>query len=313
MRNRFQYEIATGRLTLPVAIILSLILWIASFNDKLEVASFLTVGLVTYLLIEFNTSFALVRSRSSLPSALFAILYSSSLFLHEYGKGECWILLLFMGSLYCLLKSYELSNASKYIFHAFLWLGIASLIEPGVILSVPLVFILMFQLRSFSFKTFFAGIIGLCTPYWLITGYDLYTGKDLMFITWFDNIFEWNTNIYSDLPIHHIVTAGGVLLLSTVSGINSLIESQSDKVRNRIMIMVINTIGIYETILMIAQPAMLKTIFPIIITMGSILYGYIMIQKTNRFTYIFMIFSLVITALMALYNLMIHFSTNIGL
>lgn len=313
MRNRFQYQIATGRLTLPVAIILSLTLWIAAFNDKMEAASFLTGGLVTYLLIEFNTSFALIRSRSSLPSALFAILYSSAFFLHEYGKGECWILLLFMGSLYCLLKSYELNNASTYIFHAFLWLGIASLVEPGMILSVPLVFILMFQLRSFSFRSFFAGIIGLCTPYWLITGYDLYTGNNLMFLTWFNNVFEWNTDVYRNLPIHQAITVGIVLLLSTVSGVNSLIVSQSDKVRNRIMIRVINTIGIYETILLITQPDMIKTIFPIVMTMGSILYGYIMIQKTNRFTYIFMIFSLVIIAIMALYNLMIHFSLNIGL
>ena len=79
------------------------------------------------------------------------------------------------------------------------------------------------------------------------------------------------------------------------------------------MIGVINTIGIYETIIMVAQPIMLKSILPIIMAMGSILYGYTMIQKTNKFTYIFMIFSLVIIAIVALYNLMIHFSLNIGL
>lgn len=313
MHNRFQYQIATGRLTLPVAIILSAILWIVAFKDNLEAASFITGGLVTYLLIEFNTSFALIRSRSSLPSALFAILYSSSFFLHEYGKGECWIMLFFMGSLYCMLKSYELKNAPTYIFHAFLWLGIGSLIEPGIILSAPLVFILMFQLRSFSFRNFFAGIIGLCTPYWLITGYNLYSGNSPMFLTWFDNVSEWNINIYRNLPIYQTVTAGCILLLSVVSGINSLIISQNDKVKNRIMIGVINTIGIYETIIMVAQPVMLKSILPIIMAMGSILYGYTMIHKTNKFTYIFMIFSLVIIAIVALNNLMIHFSLNIGL
>ena len=306
MRNRFQYQIATGRLTLPVAIVLSVILWIAAFNDEMEAASFLTGGLVTYLLIEFNTSFAFIRSRSSLPSALFTMLYSSSLFLHEYGKGECWILLLFMGSLYCQLKSYELKNASSYIFHSFLWLGIGSLIEPGVMLSLPLMFILMFQLRSFNFKALFAGIVGLCTPYWLITGYNLYTGNSPMFLTWFENIFEWDIDLYRNIPINQIVTAVCVLLLSVVSGINSLIISQSDKVKNRIMIGVINTIGIYETILMTAQPSMLKSLLPIVMTMCSILYGYTMIQKTNKFTYIFMIVSLVIIVFMAMYNLIIH-------
>ena len=307
MRNRLQYQIATGRMTLPVAIILSVILWITAFSDKMEAASFITGGLVTYLLIEFNTSFALIRSRSSLPSALFAILYSSSLFLHEYGKGECWILLLFMGSLYCQLKSYELKKASPYIFHAFLWLGIGSLIEPGVILSAPLMFIMMFQLRSFCLKTFLAGIVGICTPYWLIIGYDLYCGNIPVFFTLFDNVLEWNIDIYRNMPIHHIVTAACVLLLAAISGVNSLITSQSDKVKNRIMIGVINTIGIYETILIILQPHMLKSLLTIVMTMCSILYGYTMVQKTNKFTNIFMIVSLVIVVLMAAYNLMINF------
>lgn len=312
MRNRFQYHIATGRLTLPVAIILSVILWIIGFNDNMEAVSFLIGGLVTYLLVELNTSFALIRSRSSLPSALFAVLYSASLFLHEYGKGECWILLLFMGSLYCLLRSYESKNASAYIFHAFLWLAIASLIMPGIILSAPLLLITMSQLRALSTRTFFAGIIGLCTPYWIITGYDIYSGSSPMVYTWFDNILKWNIDTYRNIPLQHLITTGCVLLLSAISGIYSIITSQSDKVKNRIIISVINTIGIYETILIIAQPVMLKSVLPIIITMCALLYGYIMIQKNNRFTYIFMIVSFVVTALMAVYYIMSHFAFNFG-
>lgn len=312
MRNRFQYQIATGRLTLPVAIILSVILWIIGFNDKLEAVSFIIGGLVTYLLVELNTSFALIRSRSSLPSALFAILYSSSLFLHEYGSGECWILLLFMGSLYCLLRSYELKNASSYIFHAFIWLSIASLIEPGIILSAPLLFITMSQLRALSIKTFFAGIIGLCTPYWVITGYDIYSGNSLMISQWFDNILLWDIDTYRNIPLQNLITTGCIMLLSAVSGIYSMITSQSDKVKNRTIIGVINTIGIYETILVTVQPVMLKSVLPIIITMCALLYGYIMIQKNSRFTYIFMISSFVIIAMMTAYNMMNHFSINLG-
>lgn len=312
MRNRFQYHIATGRLTLPVAVILSVILWIIGFNDNQEAVPFLIGGLVTYLLAELNTSFALIRSRSSLPSALFAILYSASLFLHEYGKGECWTLLLFMGSLYCLLRSYESKNHSTYIFHAFMWLAIASLIIPGIILSTPLLLMATSQLRSLSTRTFFAGITGLCTPYWIITGYDIYSGNSPMIYTWFDNILQWNIDAYRNIPLQHLITTVCILLLSAVSGIYSIITSQSDKVKNRIIINVINTIGIYETVLIIAQPAMLKPVLPVIITMCTLLYGYIMIQKSNRFTYIFMIISLVVTALMAAYNIMSQSALNFG-
>ena len=192
------------------------------------------------------------------------------------------------------------------------WLSIGSLIEPGIILSAPLIFIVMSQLRTLGIRTFFAGIIGLCIPYWIISGYDIYAGNSLTVLTYFNNIFEWNIEAYSTIPLSQIITTGGILLLSSVSGVSSIITSQSDKVRNRIIIGTINTIGIYETILMIAQPVMLKSILPVIITMCAILYGYIMIQKTNKFTYIFMIASMVIIAMMAAYNVMIHFSSNIG-
>ena len=313
MRKRFQYQIATGRLTLPVAIILSVILWVTTFNDKMEVIPFLTGGVVTYLLIELNTSFALVRNRSSLPSALFAILFSSSLFLHEYGKGECLILLLFMGSLYCLLKGYESKYHSSYIFHTFLWLSLGSIIEPGIILSAPPMLIVMCQLRMLSVKTFFAGIIGLCTPYWLITGYEIYSNNDITVLSFFNDILKWSVDDYKDIPLEQYITTGCLLFLSSASGISSIIISQNDKVRNRTFIWVMNTIGIYETLLMLIRPVMLKSILPIVMTMLAILYGYDMIQRTNKLTYISMIISLVIIVFLTTYNLMCHFSFVIGL
>ena len=149
----------------------------------------------------------------------------------------------------------------------------------------------MSQLRTLGVRTFFAGIIGLCIPYWIISGYDIYAGNSLTVLTYFNNIFEWNIEAYRTIPLPQIITTGCILLLSSVSGVSSIMTSQSDKVRNRIIIGVINTIGIYETILMITQPVMLKSILPVIITMCAILYGYIMIQKTNKFTYICLLYT----------------------
>ena len=311
MRNRFQYQIATGRLTLPIAIMLSVILWVITLDDRMEVIPFLTGSIVTYLLIELNTLFALTRSRSSLPSAIFIILYSAAVFLHEYGKGECWMLLLFMGSLYCLLKGYESKNVSSYVFHSFLWLGIGSLIEPDVIFNVPLLLIVMPQLRLLNIKTLFAGIIGLCTPYWLITGYNLYKGDNIMVLTWFNHLMEWHITDYANIPLQYLVTTACIFIISAVSGITSIITSLNDKVKNRIIIGVMNTIGIYETLLVVIKPMMLKSVLPIIITMCAILFGYTMIQRSGKFTYIFMIVSLVITSIMAIYNVMLHFGLNI--
>ena len=83
-RNRFQYQVATGRLTLPVAAILTLIVWtLSSVHDWLSISSLLAYGLTSYLLIETETKFVLIRTRTTLPAVLFLLLYAAMPFLHE--------------------------------------------------------------------------------------------------------------------------------------------------------------------------------------------------------------------------------------
>ena len=71
-KNRFQYEASTGRITLPVVAILTLFLWAISTPQLwANIGSLLSVGLATYLLVEIDTKFALIRTRTSLPASLF--------------------------------------------------------------------------------------------------------------------------------------------------------------------------------------------------------------------------------------------------
>ena len=82
-RNRFQYHIATGRGTLPVAVVLTLLIWAAtSVHDWLNIGSLLAFGFASYLLLETETQFALIRTRTTLPAASFLLFYAATVFLH---------------------------------------------------------------------------------------------------------------------------------------------------------------------------------------------------------------------------------------
>lgn len=71
-RNRFQYEVATGRATLPVVSTLTLILWVISTPHLwANIGSLLIFSLTTYLLLETDTKFALIRTRTTLPASFF--------------------------------------------------------------------------------------------------------------------------------------------------------------------------------------------------------------------------------------------------
>lgn len=174
-RNKFQYELATGRITLPVAVVFCLLLFGITYQEQTDFISLAIYGLITYLLIELNTTFSLIRTRTTFHAALFLFFFGGLPFLHTYSH-EQWIPLLFVISFGYLFRSYESPYASTPIFHAFLCLGISSFLLPQTLYFIPLIYFYMVGLRAFTLRTFFAGLTGIFTPYWIMLCYHLYTG-----------------------------------------------------------------------------------------------------------------------------------------
>lgn len=82
--NKLQTEIATGRLTLPVVILICLFLWGASIHSWNELISFISCALTGYMMIEINTAFTLIRTRTMLHVSLFGFIISACMFLHPF-------------------------------------------------------------------------------------------------------------------------------------------------------------------------------------------------------------------------------------
>ena len=82
--NKLQTEIATGRLTLPVVILICLFLWGVSIHSWNELISFISCALTGYMMIEINTAFTLIRTRTMLHVSLFGFIISACMFLHPF-------------------------------------------------------------------------------------------------------------------------------------------------------------------------------------------------------------------------------------
>ena len=174
-RNRFQYQVATGRLTLPVAVILTLAAWaFSSVHDWLNIGSLLAFGVAAYLLLETETKFALIRTRTTLPAASFLLLYAAMVFLHE-ASMSCVLPALFILMLLNLFKSYESTHAPGYLFQSFLFFGLGSLLLPPLAWITPLLYIHTISLRALNARSFFAGIMGFTLPYWFLFAYFVWT------------------------------------------------------------------------------------------------------------------------------------------
>ena len=306
-KNRFQYEVATGRATLPVVTILTLFLWTISTPQLwTNIGSLLSFGIATYLIVETDTKFALIRTRTSLPASLFLLFYAATPFLHTWNV-ELLLPILFICMLYSLFQSYESPHASTSIFHAFFWMGLSSLIVPCFAWIAPLIYIHMINLRSPEGKTFFAGIIGFTLPYWFLFGYYLYTDQITSFYPIVSRLIQFDPIDYTTIHISRYILWGTIVILWIIYSIPYLQTAYKDKVQTRILLQVILFMGIWINILIALQPSHIDALLPLSIIPMVFMGGHLFPLTFTRFTRILFIATLVIWLVLCLFNLWIHF------
>lgn len=304
--NRFQADIAAGRFTLPVVILICLFLWGISINSGYEIASFVICALTGYLMIEINTAFTLIRTRTTLPVSMYWFLMAACMFLHPFRLVN-FIPLAFIITLFQLFRSYESQQASGNIFHAFFFVGLGSLVFPQLLYFIPLFYISMINFRSLSAKTFFAGLLGMVTPYWFLFSYSFYYDKMDLFYSPLQELIHFQPIDYSALTLNDIISWGVITLISLISSAHYFQVSYLDKTRTRLFLSFLVAVEAWIYLLGILQPQHFYALLPLQIMIGSILTGHLFTLTRNRFSGIFFIITFVILITLAIYNLWMQF------
>ena len=305
-RNKFQIDVATGRFTLPVVILVCLFLWVLTSGEWQDAISLLTCAATAYLLIEVNTAFALIRTRTAAHVSLYVFLTTICLFLHPL-QLTTFVPLAFLISVSQLFRSYESAYASESIFHAFLFIRIGSLMFPQLLYFVPLFYLSMISFRSLSLKSFFAGIIGLAVPYWFLFGYAFYYDQMDLFYRPMLEVVHFQPISYHTLGLEQLISCGVVTLVSLVSSVHYFNVSYLDKVRTRIFLFFLIAVEVWTYLLGILQPQHFNVLLQIQIITGSILTGHLFTLTRNRFSGIFFIITFVILIALTIYNLWMQF------
>ena len=272
-RDRFQYDVATGRWSLPVVALVTLAVWVLLSGHPLaEGGVLLCVGVTAYMLAELNTLFMLIRTRTALPSCLFLCLFVSTFFLYRWEAGSLFPVL-FCSLLFALFRSYESYHASATIFHAFFFLSLCSCIIPYFFWLFPLLFLHMAFLRSFSARTFFAGIIGMLVPYWLVLGYHLCMGSLDDFFQLAVRPFRWAMPDYDSVSLLHGVACGVMLFLFIAYMVFYYLSAYKDKVQTRILLKTVVWMGIWVWSLIAIHPQSAVALLPVAFIPTSVLGG----------------------------------------
>ena len=304
--NRFQVDIATGRLTLPVVILVCLILWGIDISKWSDLGTWGIIALCGYLMIEMNTTFTLIRTRTTLPTCIFVYLTTIFFFLHSF-EWTNFAPLAFLLAIFNLFMGYESTKSSTHVFHSFLFLGLGSLALPQLVLFTPLLIISTITFRAMNIKSFFASIVGLFTPYWILFGYAFYQNKMPLFNNLVKEMFHFYPINYSGLQTTGIIAGLFSTFLLMISSIHYFQVAYLDKTRTRIYLSFFAFSGWWTTLIMVLQPQHLHALLPIQLISSAFLTGHLFTLTRNRFSSLFFVVTFILFIALTIFNLWMRF------
>lgn len=176
--HTLRHTIATGAFTLPLTVVIAAAAWAVSARD--DAATWLGFGgalVLTYMLMELNNRNQLLRIRSRMVSSTFLLTLAACPWLHAalplYLPAAC-----LAGVYFLLFSAYQEKSASGRVFYAFVLVGVAAISLPPLACLAPLLlFALMVQLRTLSWRTFFGAVFGFLLPLIYYVAWTLWEGS----------------------------------------------------------------------------------------------------------------------------------------
>lgn len=308
MNKRFQNSVASGRFTLPAAILYYVLVCVAVLSPDILSGEWrkpclnvlLLLGLA-YDLQEIHNRFMLIRIRTYMVPAVFLFLASAALCCmpqrFDTPMAICGILTLHL--LYC---TYQERNPAGHTFYAFTLLGVASVEVVQLLYLAPfLILCMLIQLRSLCLRSFFAALLGLLLPYvvWLFYAYymqswDMYYHlRELVVIeplTWEPLLTALkNPDAYFYLPF---------CFFSLIAGWHLAIRSYDDKIKPRMLLKVTLISHTLIFLLILWQPQLLTPLLCLQIATGSVILTHYFALTSHWFTnFLFYLFLITFIAL----------------
>ena len=333
--KRLQNKIAESRMTLStVAVIATLIaIAIGAFGMQLGDGFFrsilwweqlLVLTVSTMLMVELNNANSLIRIFSRMVSCSFLLLTLMASFLYPSLRGGI-VGLAFIVFLLSFLHAYQNRQAVGSIYTAFLALGVGSLFFVRILYFVPLFWLLMaIRLYALSWRTFFASLLGLLTPYWLLLPYYLYIGDFQTPLDHFSTLGQFMpltevfsmegplvAPIFTDpallLTPHSSVLAPlftllFVILLALTGAIHFLRRSSNDKLRTQMIYEMFIIITLFIVVFIILQPQHLPYLLRLLIISTAPLIGHFLALTRTKVTNIAFFLIVAATFLLTAYN-----------
>ena len=306
--NRFQNKVAESTATMPFCAMLAIILW---WWPQQSFATNNAIGLVlcaltTYICIETNAVQNIIRIRTMMMACVWLVLASCLAFMHPFGAPAI-VAVCLSASYYLLFRCYQLYDSTVWIFHSFLFLGIGSMFA-AVMLPMGLLYYiyLIAYLRSFSWRGFWAGILGLVLPYlgwgiWCFFMDKTDSLLDYVFGHFMWHPFSWEA-VFS-LPFNGMVSIGVVIVMSLVGVLHYLQTKYNDKIQVRMILYIYSVQTTLLIVYLFLQPQEFQSTMALLVVSACPLIAHFFSLTKSRLSNTFFILSLLLCCVMAYLNL----------
>ncbi|MGI6793832.1 hypothetical protein ACMYZ5_05840 [Bacteroides sp. KG68] len=314
--KRFQSRITAGRLTLPATILIAVACWLLSgvllpdlqvrqseyplwqaFYDLCipawanRLAGFVLYAVMGYFLILLNNTFALIRMRASVQTSVYFLLISACPCIHTLYAGDL-AAAAFLVALYFLFRSYQQARPMGSLFHAFVFIGLGSLLLPQLMLFVPVFWMGAYNFQSLQPKSFLASLIGWSVPYWFLLGHAFYYGQMEIFYHPFRELVSFAPVGFDFAPWEQ-ATLGYLLILFIASSAHCLAVGSKGKIRTRNYLQFLILLNFCIFVCIGLQPALAIHLMSFLFIGVGILAGHLFVLTNSRNSNLFFICALV--------------------
>lgn len=325
--RRLQNKIAESRLTLPVVSFYGIIVCLVwglldpSFTDAfwqdwrwlLQVA---LLAVSTVLMVELNNSNTLIRVYSRMVSCSFLVLTLMAAFLLPSIEGSV-VGLSFIVFYLFFLRAYQDKQAVGSIYTAFLAIGVGSLFFVQLLYFLPVLWLLMgIRLNAMGWRTFFASLLGLITPYWFASCYYLYcldyeTPRDhFMALATFQPLAVPQLQSFDIVTIGIILTVGFVVILAFTGMIHFLRQSSRDKLRTQMVYEIFIYMTLFVLLFLLLQPQHYDFLLRLLIVNTATLIGHFIALTSTKITNIAFFVILFLVLLFTAFHLLCIFCSS---
>lgn len=332
MRNKsLQSQVTTGRLTLPVVILICALCWVLTyflFPDSIasttskdsssflqstrdlllpgwaeRIISFLVCAIIGYFLIELNNQFSIIRMRASMQTAIYFLLVTVCPGMHLLYIGDI-VALGSLISIYFLFKSYQQAQAAGYLFYSFFFIGAGSILFPQLTILSVLWLLESYRFQSLTPRSFCGALLGWMLPYWMLFGHAFFYNEMELFYRPFNQLLTFGEILH--LPIlqpWELAILGYLLVMFIVSAVHCIAAGFEDKIRTRAYLQFLIDLTFFLFLLIALQPIYCSALLPLLIISSSILIGHFFVLTNSKSSNVFFIISLVGLILLFAFNI----------